>query len=174
MKKRSDKICLISLFMILSIAFVVFAGGCTTTSGTTTKTTDSNDDVIVEHETTTVEIEAKAPTTKVYVERKENTPALSNETMGQKNAVKKAKSYLEFSAFSHDGLVEQLEYEQFSHEEAVYGADHCGADWKEQAVKKAKSYLDFSSFSRDGLIEQLEYEKFTHEQAVYGAEQNGY
>lgn len=62
MKKRSDKICLISLFMILSIAFVVFAGGCTTTSNTT-QTTNPDDDVIVEHETTTVETEAEAPTT---------------------------------------------------------------------------------------------------------------
>ncbi len=95
-------------------------------------------------------------------------------TMGEKNALSKAKDYLEFTAFSYSGLIEQLEYEKFSHEEAVYGADNCGADWNEQAVLKAKSYLEFSSFSKEGLIEQLEYEGFTHEQAVYGAEQNGY
>lgn len=97
-----------------------------------------------------------------------------NETMGQKNAVSKAKQYLEFSAFSYKGLIEQLEYEKFSHEESVYGADNCGADWNEQAAKKAKQYLDTSSFSRNGLIEQLEYEGFTNEQAIYGVEQNGY
>ena len=60
-------------------------------------------------------------------------------TVSQKNALKKAKSYIDFQAFSHDGLVEQLEFEGFSHEDAVYGADNCGADWNEQAVKKAKS-----------------------------------
>lgn len=79
-------------------------------------------------------------------------------------------SYLRYSSFSYNGLVEQLEYEGFSHEDAVYAVDNCGADWKEQAVEKAKSYLEYSSFSYDGLIEQLEYEGFTHEEAVYGAD----
>jgi len=97
-----------------------------------------------------------------------------NLTMGQKNALKKADSYLSFSAFSYKGLVEQLEFEGFTSEEAKYAADNCGADWNEQAAKKAKSYLSFSSFSRDGLIEQLEFEGFTHEQAVYGVEAVGY
>lgn len=91
-----------------------------------------------------------------------------------KNAVQKAKEYLKVMAFSHDGLVEQLEYEGYSYENAVYGADNCGADWYEQAVKKAKSYLEIMSFSRERLISQLEYDGFTHDQAVYGAEQNGY
>ena len=107
----------------------------------------------------------------------ETTPsdsAAQSATAGEKNALSKAKEYLDFMAFSHDGLVEQLEYEGFSYSEAVYGADHCGADWMKQAVKKAKEYLDFMSFSSEGLIEQLEYEGFTHEQAVYGAEQNGF
>jgi hypothetical protein len=95
-------------------------------------------------------------------------------TTGQKNALSSARSYLEFSAFSYDGLIKQLEFESYSHEDAVFAVDNCGADWNEQAVKSAKSYLEMSSFSKDSLIEQLEYEGFTHEQAVYGAEQNGY
>ena len=96
------------------------------------------------------------------------TPAPS-ETVSQKNAVKKAKSYLGYSAFSHDGLVAQLEYEQFSHADAVYGADNSGGNWNEQAAKKAKSYMDMSAYSRGSLIEQLKYEKFTQAQAEYGA-----
>lgn len=103
------------------------------------------------------------------------TPAQSGEpTMGQKNALAKAKAYLNYGAFSYTGLISQLEFEKFSKEEATYGADNCGADWFEQAAKKAAAYLDYSSFSRDGLIDQLEFEGFTHEQAVYGVEQNGY
>ncbi len=94
-------------------------------------------------------------------------------TVSQRNALKSAESYLKYSSFSYTGLVEQLEFEKYSHEDAVYAVDHCGADWNEQAVKTAESYLKYSSFSRDGLIEQLEYEGFTHEQAVYGVEQNG-
>lgn len=98
----------------------------------------------------------------------------SDVSIGKINALKSAKSYLEYSSFSYKGLIKQLEYEKYSHEEAVYAADNCGADWKEQAVKSAASYLEYSSFSKDSLIEQLEYEGFTHEQAVYGVEQNGY
>ena len=94
----------------------------------------------------------------------------SSETVSQKNAVKKAKSYLEYLAFSHDGLVAQLEYEKFSHADAVYGVDNSGADWNEQAVKKAKSYLEYLAFSYNGLVEQLVYEKFTQAQAEYGAD----
>lgn len=95
-------------------------------------------------------------------------------TTGQQNALKSAKEYLDISAFSYSGLVSQLEYEQYTHEEAVYAVDNCGADWNEQAARSAKEYLDIMSFSRGGLIEQLEFDGFTHEQAVYGVEQNGY
>ena len=94
-------------------------------------------------------------------------------SISQKNALKSAKSYLSFSAFSYNGLIKQLEYEEYSHEDAVYAADNCGADWNEQAVKMAASYLNSMTFSHAGLVEQLEYEGFTHEQAVYGVEQNG-
>ena len=89
-------------------------------------------------------------------------------TLSQKNAVATAKSYLSFTSFSYSGLIEQLEFDQYSHEDAVYGADNCGADWNEQAAKKAKEYLSFTSFSRNGLIDQLEFEGFTSEQAEYG------
>ena len=93
----------------------------------------------------------------------------SIETISQNNAVKKAKAYLSYSAFSYDGLVNQLEYEKFSHLDAVYGVDKSGANWNEQAAKKAKDYMSYSSFSRGSLIDQLKYEKFTQEQAEYGA-----
>lgn len=95
------------------------------------------------------------------------------ETVSQKNAVKKAKSYISFAGFSRDGLVGQLEYDQFSNSDAIYGADNSGADWNEQAAKKAKSYMEFSSFSRGSLISQLEYDKFTPEQAAHGADSVG-
>jgi len=94
-------------------------------------------------------------------------------TASQKQAVRKARSYLDAMAFSYQGLIEQLEFEQFSTEDATFGADNCGADWNEQAVRKAKSYLDTMAFSYKGLIDQLEYEKFTTEQATYGVDNCG-
>ena len=85
--------------------------------------------------------------------------------MGERNALKKAQDYLDFTAFSYTGLIDQLEFEGYTYQEALYGVDNCGADWNEQAAKKAAQYLEFMAFSRQGLIEQLEYEGFTHEQA---------
>lgn len=91
-------------------------------------------------------------------------------TTGEKNALKRAGEYLDYTAFSYTGLIEQLEYENYTHAEAVYAADNCGADWYEQAAKAAQKYLDYMAFSRSGLIEQLEYEGYTHDEAVYGVD----
>lgn len=102
-----------------------------------------------------------------------NASSSSTPTVSQQNAVKKAKSYLNYTAFSYEGLVEQLEYEGFPHSDAVYGAEHSGADWMIQAERKAKSYMDYSAFSRKGLIDQLEYEGFTSDQAAHGADSVG-
>jgi SOS response regulatory protein OraA/RecX len=88
---------------------------------------------------------------------------------GNAGAEARAKSYLNSSAFSYTGLIHQLEYEGFSTSEATYGADKCGADWKNQALRKAKSYLNSSAFSYSGLQDQLEYEGFTEDEAQYGA-----
>lgn len=92
-----------------------------------------------------------------------------DETASQKNAVRKANSYLDISGFSRSGLIKQLEYEGFTNEDSIYAIDKIAPDWNKQAEKKAKSYLDTSGFSRSGLIRQLEYEGFTNEQANYGA-----
>jgi hypothetical protein len=92
----------------------------------------------------------------------------SASTAGQRNALSKARSYLQFSAFSKKGLAEQLEYEGFSRSNARWAVARVGVSWNGQAVKKARSYLHISAFSRSGLIGQLEYDGFTHSQAVYG------
>ena len=120
----------------------------------------------------TVKVISKTPTvkpTQVKQTDNQNIAPVSGETVSQKNAVKSAKSYLGYTAFSHDGLVAQLEYEKFSHADAVYGADNSGANWNEQAAKSAKQYMEYSAFSRGSLIDQLKYDKFTQEQAEYGA-----
>jgi hypothetical protein len=98
---------------------------------------------------------------------------IANETVSQKNAIRTAKDYLNYTAFSWKGLIHQLEYEGYSNADATYGANYCGADWMVQAEKMAKSYLDYTSFSRQGLIHQLEFEGFTHEQAVHGVDTTG-
>lgn len=91
----------------------------------------------------------------------------------QKNAMASAKSYLNFTGFSHDGLIGQLEYEGYPTDVATWAADNCNADWNAEALESALSYLDFTAFSYSGLIDQLEYEKFTTEQATYAADNCG-
>lgn len=95
-------------------------------------------------------------------------------TLEQQNAIKQAKSYLSFMAFSRQGLIEQLEYEGYTNESATYAVDNITVDWNEQAAQKAQDYIDYSSFSRQGLIDQLIYEGFTQEEAEYGVTAVGY
>lgn len=89
------------------------------------------------------------------------------------HALERAISYLNAMPFSHDGLIEQLQYEGFSYTDALFAADHCGGDWNTEAQRMAFNYLKTTAFSRKGMIEQLEYEEFTHEQAIYGADNIG-
>ncbi len=96
------------------------------------------------------------------------------ETVSQRNAIRSAKAYLDYSSFSRSGLIKQLEYEKFSNSDAIYGVDNSGADWYEQAAKSAQQYLDYSSFSRGSLIDQLKYEGFTQSQAEHGANAVGF
>ena len=98
----------------------------------------------------------------------------SSLTLGQENALRSAKQYIAVMDFSYTGLVEQLEYEGYSHDDAVYGADNCGADWMAEAAGNAKSYMDVMSFSRQGLLDQLLYEGYTQEQAEHGVASVGY
>ena len=100
-------------------------------------------------------------------------PSTSNLTRSQQNAIRAAESYLNYSAFSRTGLIEQLEFERYSKDDATFAVDNIVVDWKEQAARSAESYLSYSAFSRPGLIDQLVFEGFTREEAVYGVDQAG-
>lgn len=95
------------------------------------------------------------------------------ETLSQQNAIKSAKGYLDFSAFSKKGLIKQLEFEGYSNVDATYAVGQITVNWKEQAVKSGKNYLSFTSFSRSGLIKQLEFEGFSSDEATYAVDQIG-
>jgi hypothetical protein len=95
-------------------------------------------------------------------------------TLAQQNAIGKAQSYLDYSGFSRVGLIDQLEYEGYSTEEATFGADNAGADWNAEAAEKAASYLEYSSFSRQGLYDQLAFEGFTDAEIQFGLAAVGY
>lgn len=95
-------------------------------------------------------------------------------TVGQRNAVRSAESYLSTFAFSRPGLIEQLEFEGYSKEDATFAVDNVKVVWNEQAARSAKAYLETMAFSREGLIEQLEFEGYTRSEAEFGVGQAGY
>lgn len=125
----------------------------------------------------TTEAPAAEPTTEEAPaeETTEEAPPEPELTAAQENALEAAESYLEFQAFSRQGLIDQLTSEYgdgYKKKDATFAVDALDVNWKKQAVRAAEEYLEFQSFSLDGLIEQLESEygsQFTHAQAVYGA-----
>ncbi|MBY9073436.1 Ltp family lipoprotein [Nocardioides sp. WL0053] len=102
-----------------------------------------------------------------------NEPEAPQYSVAQENAIALAADYLDYSAYSRSGLIDQLKYEGFSAKDATFAVDHIKVDWKVQAAASAKDYLDYSAYSRSGLIDQLKYEGFTTEQATYGVNQTG-
>jgi hypothetical protein len=113
---------------VLSIALVLglVASGAPTTTPTTeapaqTETSTTEAPTSTEAPTTTkapVTTTTKAPTTTTQPE-----PQF---TRSEENAIRSAESYLDFTAFSRSGLVDQLEYEGFTTEQATYGVDMTG------------------------------------------------
>ncbi len=47
-------------------------------------------------------------------------------TAGQSNALRSAQDYLRFSGFSRSGLIDQLEFEGYTRDEAEYGVTQAG------------------------------------------------
>lgn len=88
----------------------------------------------------------------------------------REDAILDAKYYLSsFLSYSKPLLIEKLEKDGYIHEDAIYAADNCGADWNKQAVKTAENYISFEALSYNKLLEALtSIEKFTYEQAKYG------
>jgi hypothetical protein len=103
-------------------------------------------------------------------------PTLTNQ---QQNAVKSARSYLSFTAFSRQGLIDQLSSaygDKYAVQDATIAVDSLNENWNAEAVQSAKSYLKLSAFSCQGLIDQLDSaygDKYTVAQATYGAQQAG-
>lgn len=94
-------------------------------------------------------------------------------TASQQNAQRAAESYLDYTAFSKPGLIEQLVFEKYSKADATWALNRLTVDWNEQAADAAENYLDYTAFSRSGLIEQLVFEGYTPAQAKYGVSKTG-
>lgn len=140
--------------VITAFALITTAASCETANADKEAAVTGGNAAVV-----TQEAEQKATTTTVKDTR----------TPQQRNAVKKAKQYLDYSAFSRSGLVKQLTFEGFANADATFAVDYLNPNWVEQAKKKAAEYMGYSSFSQQGLVDQLVFEGFTQEQAQAGA-----
>ncbi|OIH83495.1 hypothetical protein BLJ79_15640 [Arthrobacter sp. UCD-GKA] len=70
-------------------------------------------------------------------------------------------------------MIEQLEFEDYSKNDATWAVGRVIVDWHDQAAKSAKNYLEMTTFSRKGLIDQLVFEGYTRKQAEYGVGKTG-
>jgi len=95
-------------------------------------------------------------------------------TMGQKQAVQSAQSYLDMGGFSRKKLIDQLVYEDFSKADAEFAVTYLAPDWNAQAAQSAQSYVEMGGFSRQKLIDQLVFEGFSQAEAAYGVKAAGY
>jgi hypothetical protein len=93
--------------------------------------------------------------------------------------VREANQYLDTSAFSRQGLIDQLSSSAgsgYSVADATAAVDSLNIDYNAQAVRSAKQYLAMSGFSCTDLIQQLDSsagDQYTVAQATYGAKQAG-
>ena len=95
-------------------------------------------------------------------------------SLGRQNAIKSAQSYLRNMSFSRKGLVDQLRFEGYTNDEAVFAVDYLDPDFYAEAAESAASYLRHMSFSKQGLYDQLIFEGFTEDEEAYGVAAVGY
>ena len=103
-----------------------------------------------------------------------NTSDRNKLSIEAQNAYESAKDYIDFMAFSKNGLIKQLTLEGYSKDAATEAVDSLNVNWNEQAARSAKEYLEFTSLSKAALLNQLKVEGFTDEQAEYGVKAVGY
>lgn len=171
-KKKKHSGCLIVFIVVIGLFFAIGSLGSDATPAADNSTAPDSANVAIDTSDTDKDTPSKGDEDAAQSADPE-TEDNSTMTTSAKNALRAAKRYLQTMPFSHDGLIEQLEFEKYSTEDATIAADNCNADWNEQALKKAKDYLSLKSFSHDHLIEQLEFEKYTSEQASYAADNCG-
>ena len=88
------------------------------------------------------------------------------------NCYDTAMSYLDFMAFSRNGLIHQLQHDGYTDTAISNALDLLERDyvsWDTEALKKAQEYMETFSFSQQRLYEQLIHDGFTEGQANYGA-----
>lgn len=140
------------------------------TSGISSETDDAFQNII-DTAVPADQVTVSAPSEESSSSSSDESAASGSSSAGTNNdkdaALKEAEESLQYSDFSHDGLVDYLEYDGFTHEAAVYAADNVEVDWNEEALNSANDYINYSPMSESGLKGQLEFEKYTDDEVNY-------
>ena len=111
----------------LVIVIVLLMVSCSTSKDGNSSSTAETKQGAVSSSTTTSSEAATSSTESTASEVEEEQPAEeSSASIGQKNALRKAQQYLSAMPFSYSGLIEQLEFEGYTAEQAAYGAEQNG------------------------------------------------
>ncbi len=154
----------VGALLLVGIGVAIASSSGSSTAGTTTASSPA------------VTAAATAKATAAATAKAPAGPTLTNQ---QQNAAKAARSYLSFTAFSRQGLIDQLSSafgDKYAVQDATIAVDSLNVNWNAEAVQSAKSYLKLTAFSCQGLIDQLDSDagdKYTVAQATYGAQQAG-
>ena len=93
-------------------------------------------------------------------------------TAKEKDALLKAKNFVNNLAISKQRVIEGLKQLEYSDKEIHYAIKKCGANWYQEAAEAARNAynMDPAFYSnKDNLIALLQTAGFTYEEAVYGA-----
>lgn len=163
----------VGALLLVGIGVAIASSGSNSTAGTTTASSPAVTAAATAKATAVATAKATAAAT---AKAAPAGPTLTNQ---QQNAAKAARSYLSFTAFSRQGLIDQLSSaygDKYAVQDATIAVDSLNVDWNAEAVQSAKSYLKLTAFSCQGLIDQLDSpagDKYTVAQATYGAQQAG-
>lgn len=73
----------------------------------------------------------------------------------QEMAIGEAKKWIDGAHVSRKALIEFLEMQNFTYSEAVFAADNCGADWKEEAFQTLEVLGKYLVYTRETAKERL-------------------
>lgn len=140
----------------------------TTLTTTTTSVTTTTSKLTTTSSSTTKKITFSTQTTTTTT----TTTILTTTTQSNKEkALNTAKDCIKEDAYAYSELINLLELTGYSHDEATYAVDNCGADWNKEAIEKTESILSMGDFSKEYVIGILTDEGFTDEQSEYAVSQ---
>lgn len=114
---------ILALFIAIGVAG---GGGDDTDPTAATSSPSATEDVQLAEATVSAEDEAAQQARAAEEAAAEAEAEAERGTLSRQNALRAAENYLDYTSFSHQGLVDQLVFEGFTAEQAQYGVSQTG------------------------------------------------